>query len=91
MISSNWNRREMIRNSVRIAGGAALAGLSGRSAKAFHLTHFVDVGAKALDVTGTCDDALGFKNPDGSCVLLMRNELSHSQLVQVQVGNRALQ
>ncbi len=48
-----------------------------------HLTHFVDVGAEFVVTTGTCDDALGFLNPDGSLVLLVRNELSHPQRVQV--------
>ena len=53
-----------------------------------HLTHFVDVGARTLDVSGTCDDALGFVNPDGSVVMMMRNELAHAQLVQVQAQGR---
>ena len=55
-----------------------------------HLTHFVDVGAKCVEATGTCDDALAFQNPDGTIVLLMRNELSHAQMVQVQVRDRAV-
>jgi glucosylceramidase len=54
-----------------------------------HLTHFVDVGAQFVEVTGTCDDALGFVNPDGTIVLLVRNELPHAQLVQVAVRDRA--
>ncbi len=37
-----------------------------------HLTHFVDVGREAPRATGTFDDALGFVNPDGSVVLLVR-------------------
>ena len=53
-----------------------------------HLTHFVDVGARTLDVSGTCDDALGFVNPDGSVVMMIRNELAHAQLVQVQAQGR---
>jgi len=55
-----------------------------------HLTHFVDVGAKSLETTGTCDDALAFVNPDGSMVLLVRNERPHAQMVQVQVRDRAV-
>jgi glucosylceramidase len=54
-----------------------------------HLTHFVDVGAQRMETTGTCDDALAFANPDGSVVLLVRNELPHAQMVQVQVRERA--
>ncbi len=54
-----------------------------------HLTHFVDVGARLLEMSGTCDDALAFLNPNGTVVLLVRNELSHAQMLQVQVGDRA--
>jgi len=53
-----------------------------------HLTHFVEVGARTLDVSGTCDDALGFVNPDGGVVMMMRNELAHAQMVQVQTQGR---
>ena len=55
-----------------------------------HLTHFVDVGARCLETTGTCDDALAFANPDGTAAVLLRNELPHAQRVQVQVGEAAL-
>jgi glucosylceramidase len=55
-----------------------------------HLTHFVDVGAKNVETTGTCDDALAFVNPDGAVVLLLRNELPHAQMVQVDVHERSV-
>jgi glucosylceramidase len=55
-----------------------------------HLTHFVDVGARSVEVTGTCDDALGFVNPDSTVVLLIRNELPHAQMVQVQAKSRSV-
>jgi glucosylceramidase len=55
-----------------------------------HLTHFVDVGARSAEIAGTCDDALAFVNPDGTHALLLRNELPHGQLVQVQIKDRAL-
>jgi glucosylceramidase len=55
-----------------------------------HLTHFVDAGARRVEATGTCDDALAFLNPDGSVALLVRNELPHSQMVQAQVRDRAV-
>jgi glucosylceramidase len=54
-----------------------------------HLTHFVDVGASFVPSTGTCDNVLAFRNADGSVALLMRNELPHAQLVQVQIGSEA--
>lgn len=56
-----------------------------------HLTHFVDVGARALELSGTCDDALAFVNPDGTVAVLLRNELPHPQSVQVQVGGRGVE
>jgi glucosylceramidase len=55
-----------------------------------HLTHFVDIGAKRLEATGTCDDSLAFVNPDGTVVLLLRNELPDSQMLQVQIGDRVV-
>jgi glucosylceramidase len=55
-----------------------------------HLTHFVDTGARNLEPTGTCDDALAFVNPDGTVVVLLRNELSRPQMVQVQDADRVL-
>jgi glucosylceramidase len=54
-----------------------------------HLTHFVDVGAKSVEVTGTCDDALAFVNPDNTVVVLVRNALSHTQMVQLQVREKS--
>jgi glucosylceramidase len=53
-----------------------------------HLTHFVDLGARRLDTSGTCDDALAFLNPNGSIVTLLRNELSRPQTIQVQLPDR---
>lgn len=55
-----------------------------------HLTHFVDVGAKILETTGTCDDALAFLNPDGSAILVVRNELPHAQILRVQIRERTV-
>ena len=54
-----------------------------------HLTHFVEVGATLLPTTGSCDNAIAFRNPDGSAILLIRNELPHDQVVQIQLANRA--
>jgi len=54
-----------------------------------HLTHFVDVGARNLVTTGTCDDALGYINPDGSLALLIRNEQPRPQRVEMRVLDRA--
>jgi len=53
-----------------------------------HLTHFVDVGAHRVETSGTCDDTLVFRNPDGAMVVLLRNELAHPQRVTVHIGQR---
>jgi glucosylceramidase len=53
-----------------------------------HLSHFVDVGASRIDATGTCDDALAFRNPDGKFVVLLRNQSSSPQRVQIQATAR---
>jgi glucosylceramidase len=53
-----------------------------------HMSHFVDVGAKRLQTTGTCDDALGFVNPDGSLVFLLRNESQRAQTVAISTGGK---
>ncbi len=53
-----------------------------------HLTHFVDLGARSIEITGTCDHALAFVNPDGGVAMLLRNELPHTQMVQVQTQDR---
>jgi glucosylceramidase len=53
-----------------------------------HLTHFVDIGAYRIETSGTCDDALAFRNPDGTVVLLLRNELGHAQRVAVHIKQR---
>ena len=55
-----------------------------------HLTHFVDIGAKSIEITGTCDDALAFRNPNGTVVMLLRNELAKTQIVQVQTLGRSI-
>ena len=55
-----------------------------------HLTHFVDIGAKLVESTGTCDDALAFLNPDSSIAVLVRNELAHAQIIQVNAHDRSM-
>ena len=55
-----------------------------------HLTHFVDKGASLLSMSGTCDDALAFVNPDGTAVVVLRNELPQSQKVQVTVREQSV-
>jgi len=54
-----------------------------------HLSHFVDVGAKRLETSGTCDDTLAFLNPNGTTIVLLRNELAIPAMTQVQLPGRA--
>jgi glucosylceramidase len=55
-----------------------------------HLSHFVNVGATRINATGTCDDALAFQNPDGRIAVILRNELPHPQLVQIDSPGRTV-
>jgi len=54
-----------------------------------HLSHFVDVGGKRLETSGTCDDTLAFLNPNGTTIVLLRNELAIPAMTQVQLPGRA--
>ena len=54
-----------------------------------HLTHFVDVGAQRIKTVGTMDDALAFRNPDHSLIVLLRNELNTPRKVQVQAEKQS--
>ena len=51
-----------------------------------HLSHYVQPGARLLTTDGTLDDALAFANPDGSTILILRNELAHPRIVSVAVA-----
>jgi glucosylceramidase len=48
------------------------------------------VGAKRLQTTGTCDDALAFVNPEGRLVFLLRNELPGTRFVEIKAGGRSV-
>ena len=52
-----------------------------------HLSHFVQPGARLLATDGTLDDALAFANPDGSTIVLLRNEASYERIVNVAVAS----
>jgi glucosylceramidase len=55
-----------------------------------HMTHYVDIGAKYLHLSGTCDDSFAFVNPDGSMVLLLRNQAAKIQNIRVQTPSRGV-
>jgi glucosylceramidase len=54
-----------------------------------HFSEFVDVGAKVVGATG--GDAVAFKNPDGSYVVVMYNSGSANSSYVVSVGGEKLQ
>lgn len=55
-----------------------------------HVSHYVEVGAKRLNLTGTCDNALAFRNPAGELVMILRNESEVPQLIEIQAAGRQL-
>jgi glucosylceramidase len=54
-----------------------------------HLSHFVAKGAKLIQVSGT-EDALAFKNPDGSVILVIANQNKNNQNVLVRLHGKTL-
>jgi glucosylceramidase len=55
-----------------------------------HASHFVQRGARRVETEGTCDDVLAFVNPDGSVVVMLRNEGPKEKAVNVVVGQRVV-
>ena len=49
-----------------------------------HVSHYVQPGAKVLDIRGTYGDALGFLNPDGRVVLVLANKDDVPKTVSVE-------
>ena len=58
-----------------------------------HASHYVQPGAKVLDLGGTYADALAFVNPDGQVVVLLANQTDAPASVTVQLSgkNRTLE
>jgi len=54
-----------------------------------HLSQYVEPQAKRIDATG--GDAVAFKNPDGSLVVIMRNEGAANNNYAVSIGGKTLQ
>ena len=53
-----------------------------------HASHFVQPGAKVLDLGGTYADALGFQNGDGRIVLILANQSDTAKTVRVSVSGQ---
>lgn len=56
-----------------------------------HLSHYVKAGAKRLLLEGsTYDDMLGFINPDGSIALIVANQTTEPQPLQIELFGQTL-
>lgn len=53
-----------------------------------HASHFVQNGARRLAINGTCDDALAFRNLDGSYVVIVRNESPQPHPLDISIAGR---
>lgn len=53
-----------------------------------HVSHFVQQGAKLLSSSGPFDNLLAFKNPDGSTILVIQNELKESRQITFKLDDK---
>ena len=53
-----------------------------------HVSHYVQPGAKVLALAGTCEEAMGFLNPDGKVVLVLANKGDAPKTVEVSPASR---
>jgi glucosylceramidase len=56
-----------------------------------HISHFVQPGARRLDLDGTHEDALAFVNPDKSFVVVARNESARERALDIRIGDKTVQ
>jgi len=52
-----------------------------------HVSHFVEPGARLLSNTGSFDNALAFKNPDGSTILVLQNDQQTERQIVVKLND----
>lgn len=55
-----------------------------------HASHFVLPGAKKIEVDGSYDDLLAFKNPDNSVIIVIANQSGENKLVNIKIGDLTL-
>ncbi|GAB2025209.1 glycoside hydrolase family 30 protein [Lactovum odontotermitis] len=54
-----------------------------------HFSHFIQKGAKLLTLTGRdCADAVAVKNPDGTTVVVLSNQLAEAREVKLALGGQ---
>ncbi|MDZ7317209.1 MAG: glycosyl hydrolase [candidate division KSB1 bacterium] len=56
-----------------------------------HFSRFIDPGAVRVKAIGYADDALAFRNPDGSIVVVMMNDSFNVKRVTVRLGKKMAQ
>jgi glucosylceramidase len=54
-----------------------------------HVSHFVLPGAKRLNTTGSFENVLAFVNPDGSIVVVVRNDQKEVKQIAVNMGEKS--
>jgi glucosylceramidase len=55
-----------------------------------HFSHFVMPHARLLQTSGVFNNLLAFKNPDGSVVVVIQNEISADKKVNIKIGNKTI-
>jgi glucosylceramidase len=55
-----------------------------------HAGHFVMPGARLLETKGINENILAFVNPDGSIVLIVRNEEKSDKKINIKIGSKEI-
>lgn len=55
-----------------------------------HLSHFVKPGARSLNISGSFNNLLAFKNPDKSIVIVVQNASNEDRNLKIKVGNKLI-
>jgi O-glycosyl hydrolase len=56
-----------------------------------HWSAFLDAGARRLGIAGAGTDALAFRNPDGSLVVVLRNTAQQARTLTLALGGAVLE
>jgi glucosylceramidase len=55
-----------------------------------HVSHYVKPGARLLETTEVNNNILAFVNPDGSIVLVVRNEEKSDKKINIKIGSKEI-
>lgn len=53
-----------------------------------HVSHYVQPGARRIELSGTFENALAFVNPDESIAIILSNELPENKQITIEVNGR---